>query len=402
MVICYFMAHTNPREAKTLLAINGIFGFAISLGGIFLQVFLFTLGGFEAVAQFNLISACAIVVFFIISGWALARVTSKHLLLFGIVSYILFFLLLLIFREQSLSLLPVLGVINGMATGLFWGGLNLLHYLYTTDKTRNRFFGAQNSLFSITGGIAPIIGGMIITLVGSLMSKEFGYSFVFFLIALLMTILYREATKLPEHETIDFSFAHIVSHRRSRIWKLTLLHDVCYGVFDIMFPAFSAVIIFLIVKGEFLLGVVNGTGALVAACAGLGASRVLAKRKTSFGILALIAAVGMGLFAWQQNWWGLAALIFLLSAAMPILHVASSTIVFGILDRLGNRWQEKYHLLLEREIALGAGRIGSLLIFLLAVNDRNQLEIARSAMGFLALIPLCIGFLLSRMARKHI
>ncbi len=393
------MEYTTSQETKILLKINGIYSFALFLGGIFLQVFLFTLGGFRALVEYNLVSAGSLLIFYFLSGWILTRVRSKNLLLFGISAYILLFSLLFLFREQSLSLLAVLGAIHGMATGIFWGVMNLLHYVFITQEARHRFFGRQSFLFSITGGVAPILGGMLISLMGFLVSKEFGYSFVFFLVAVLMALVYHQATKLPEQKVIDFSLHDMTKHRRSHIWKSVLLQDFFAGMFDAMFPAFSAVIIFLIVKEEFVLGFVNAAGAIIAACAGLSAGIILAKKQTSFIVASFIAAFGIGLFAWQQNWWGLIALTFLFNAAMPVIGVASSKTFFDVMDRLGRDWQKKYYLFLEREIALGLGRVSSLLLFLLAVSDRNQLEIARIAIGLLAFVPLCIGFFLMRIMR---
>ena len=388
------MQHTTPREAAALLAINGIFWFALSLGGIFLQVFLFTLGGFRAVVEYNLVSACFVVVFYIISGWLLGRIASKNLLLLGVGAYILLFLLLFLFREQSLALLIPLGALNGIAMGTFWAAMNLLQYIFTTDEMRHAFFGRQNFLLSVTGGIAPILGGVIISLAGTLVTKEFGYSFVFFLVVLLMAAVYGKARKLPNHEPMDFSVRDVSWHKRSRLWKLVLAQEVFYGIFDFMFSAFAAVIIFLIVKEEFVLGAVNASGAIIAAVAALAASAALAKKHTSFIAVSAVAAVGIGLFAGEQNWWGLLALTFLFNAAMPILNVATAKTFFDIVDRSGGHWQKKYHLFLEREMALGVGRIASLLLFFLLVNDKNQYDIARKAVGLLALAPLCIGLVL--------
>ena len=392
------MEHTTVQEAKRLLKINGIFSFALSLGGIFLQVFLFTLGGFRAVVEYNLVSAFMVIIFYFISGWLLTRVTLRKCLLLGLGAHILLFSLLFLFREQSLVLLIPLGVVNGMAIAVFWGAMAPLQYVLTTDETRYKFFGHQSFLFSITGGIAPMFGGVLISLSGFLVSKEFGYSFIFFLIALLMVVCYREAKKLPEYETMVFSFTYVIRHRRSRVWKLALLQDFFYGLFDFMFASFAAIIMFLIVKSEFLLGFVNGAGSIVAACAGLLAGVILAKRKTSLITTAMIASSGIALFVWQQNWWGLTAFIFLFNAAMPILGVASAKMLFDMLDRSKKEWQKTYYLFFEREIALGVGRIASLLIFLLVVSNQNQFEIARIAIGLLAIVPLCIGLILWRIA----
>ncbi len=394
------MESIHSREAVTLLAINGIFSFALSLGGIFLQVFLFTLGGFRAVVEYNLISACFVIIFYMISGWLLARMTLKNLLLLGLVSYIVLFSILFLFREQSLALLIPLGTLNGAAMGMFWAAMNLLQYMFTTDGMRHRFFGRQSFLFSVTGGVAPMLGGVIISLTGVFVFKELGYSFVFFFIALLMGVVYREAKKLPDHERILFSVRDVIGHQRSYVWKLVLVQDFFYGIFDFMFVAFAAVLVFILVKEEFILGIVNAAGAMMGAAAALTASFVLGKKQTLFVAASVMAAVGVGLFAGEQNWWGLLALIFLFNAGMPVVNVAWSKTFFDIVDESGGTyWQKKYYLFFEREVATGLGRIVSLLIFFLFVNEKNQYEIARVAVGLLAVMPLCIGFILYRITR---
>ncbi|MDP3769311.1 MAG: hypothetical protein U1A23_04655 [Candidatus Sungbacteria bacterium] len=387
------MEHTTQREAKTLLVINGIFGFAIALGGIFLQVFLFGLGGFYAVVEYNLVSACALVLFSIISGLLLTKMSARDLLLIGIGSHALLFISLFLFRGQSLDFLILLGFINGAAMGIFWAAMNLLQYIFTTSETRHTFFGRQSFLFSITGGVAPIIGGAIISLVGSFASKDIGYSVVFFLIALLMVVLYYTAATLPDHGMIHFSMRDVLAHRRSALWFYVLAMDFCNGLFDFMFASFSAVIIFLIVKDEFLLGSINAAGAVVAACAGLAAGMILKRKKLAFIPASFIAALGILIFALEQNWWGLGAMVFLFSAAMPILGIESSKALFDVLDRSGDGWKKKYHLFLERENALGLGRVSSLLICFFLITGQNELQVARSALAIIACIPVAVGLI---------
>ncbi|GEM_PF-1378061 len=387
------MEYTIQREAKTLLVINGIFGFAIALGGIFLQVFLFGLGGFHVVVEYNLVSACVLVLFYIISGLMLTKMSTRDLLLIGIGSHVLLFISLFLFREQSLDFLILLGFINGAATGIFWAAMNLLQYIFTTSETRHAYFGRQSFLFSITGGIAPIIGGTIISLVGFFTSKDIGYSVVFFVIALLMVMLYHTAATLPDHGTIQFSMRDVLTHRRSKLWLYVIVMDFCNGLFDFMFASFSAVIIFLIVKDELILGSINAAGAIVASCAGLAAGMILKRNKLAFIPASFMAALGIFLFALEQNWWGLGALVFLFSAAMPIIDIESTKALFDVLDRSGHEWKKKYHFFLERENALGLGRVVSLFICFFLITGENDLHIARSALGVVACIPLVVGLI---------
>ncbi|MDP3769922.1 MAG: MFS transporter [Candidatus Sungbacteria bacterium] len=394
------MEYTTSKEAVSLLKINGLYAFALSLGGIFLQIFLFTFGGFRALVIYNLASLIAILVFYMIAGWLLKYISLKNLLCVGVAGYIALFSVLFMFGERSLTMLIPLGILKGMGTGVFWAVMNMLQYIFTTDDMRHRYFGRQTFWLSLASGIAPLIGGALISLIGIFVSKNAGYAGVFFLIALLMAGILWEAQKLPDHKGVDFSMRHVIAHKRTRAWKLSLLQNFFYGLFDFMFSAFIAVLMFLVIREEFVLGVVSALSALVTAGAGLVASIILTRNRTSFIPAAALAAVGIVAFTYQQNWWGVIAFMFAFNMGMPILNIASTKTGFDVMDRSEEHWQKKYHLFFEREFSLNVGRILSFAMFLFFINDRNQVAIAGIAIGLLAVIPLLIGFVQYKMERE--
>lgn len=391
------MDHTTSKEAVSLIKINGLCIFALSLGGIFLQIFLFTLGGFRALVVFNLISLGVLVACYLIAGWLLRRTSFKNLLCVGVAGYIVLFSVLVVFGEHSLVMLIPLGVLNGIGTGMFWAAMNMLQYIFTTGDMRHRYFGRQTFWLSLATGIAPLAGGAIISLTGVLVSKSFGYASVFFLIALLMTAVLREVRALPDYKGIDFSIRHVIAHKRAYAWKLVLVQNFFYGLFDFMGMAFVGILMFLVIREEFILGAVNAVGAFVMALAGLAASSFLARNQKSFLFAAMLSALGIALFAYEQNWWGVIAFTFLFHAGMPIINIASSKTIFDVMDTFKEHWQKKYYLFLEREVALNMGRILSFAVFLFFITDQNQIAIAGIAVGLIAAIPLFIGLIQNNM-----
>lgn len=379
------------QEARLLLRIQGLFFFAISLGGIFLNVFLFRHGGFHAVIVYNIISIIAILLFFVITGLLLRRFSFRDIMRVGLGAHVLLYVLLFLFREESMGMLPVLGVLNGIGTGLFWAVMNISQYMFTTSEVRQFYLGRQNFWAGITQGLAPLFGGVIITLAGMVISHEMGYSVIFLLIAVLLAATYVEAAKLPHGSGITFFIRDISRHKRTAGWIVSLVQHFFYGFFDFPFSAFSVVLLFLILKEEVLLGIVNAVGMVIGGLAALAAGLMLGKKPQRFAWGAFGGCLGIGLFAFQQNGWGILALTLLFKGAMPFLNIAASTSVYDMIDAARDTWQRKFHFFLEQEIALNTGRGLSFALFFMIAGNTGQTEAARTWLFVLALMPLLIG-----------
>lgn len=389
-------------ELRLLLRIQTLFFFAYALGGIFLQVFLFTLGGFSAVALFNLITAGTSVVVYGASGFFLSRFCSKDILLAGLAAYAALFFTLFAFQDTSVSVLPILAMLNGIGGGMLWAALNLSHYLLIPADERHGYFGRQSFWMNTVQFVAPFLGGAMLLFFGLAVKTPVAYSLLFVIIAVMMAAVYWEATYLPRHSGVRFSVFDFKKHRRSWPWKLALAQDVGYGFFDFAFGAFSAVLIFLIAGNEFLLGLANSAGAAVAAIAGLIAGFLLRVKKKAYIAGMFFAPLGIFLFAWGQNVWGVLALILIYQSAMPFLTIATSKTMFDLIDYSSEPWQEKYHLFVEREAALGIGRIISLTLLYLLFTGQHQYEIARGWMVILAGIPFLVGVLHYGIVREKV
>lgn len=394
------MEQENKSAIVSLLKVQGLLSFAFSLGGIFLQVFLFSLGGFDAVVRYNLISCISLFFCCIFSGWFLQRFSTKRLMLGGLSAFALMFLLLFIMRERGLMILPLLGLLNGIGLAGFWSVMNLAQFALTSAEMRHRYFGRQNFWSGIAYAAGPMIGGAFISAMGILVSREIAYSLLFFSLFLLMVLVYREAMKLPAFEGIRFSLRHILRHRRSREWKLALVQYFFYGLYDFSFAAFSAVLMFVALKHEIVLGAVNAFSAIAAAVAALMAG-VLLKQTERIYLLGLVfAPLGIFLFGFSPTWMGIAALIVLTRLFQPLLDLASAKTNFDILDRTGNTWQEIYHFFVEHEIVLNLGRIISFSFFLWFMERTQDAGVARLWIMGLAAVILAIGFLQGRLMQK--
>lgn len=382
----------SPNE-RLLFVLQGLFSFTIGLAGIFVTVFLFKLGGFTAVVTYGLTTFIFLFITYILSGHILKKFSSVDLLRVGLFFLSLLYCLLFILRENSLSFLALLGIINGIGNGNFWSGNNLTQYIETYTHTRHEFFGKLN--FFINSGFAagPILGGAIIALFGLFATKEAGYTVIFLIVSLLFFVLFLFVGKFPKHTGVQFSLIHIVRHKRTLSWNIILLQQFLYGLWDIAFGALSTILIFFIVGGEFSLGLVSTINTVVFAIASFFIGKVLQKYNRSFFVGIIFAPLGLLLFALNQNLLGIISLIIIVGFSQPFLNISSAKSLYDIIDRNEESWQNKYHFLVERDSILGLGRIINYIILLFLFTHGNQTEVAKTWILIIPILPFAIGLL---------
>lgn len=381
------------KEEKLLLKLMGFFFFTQALAGIFLSVFLFQLGGFKTVAVYWLITLITLFIVYVSSGYLLKKYSSVDLIRFGFLFFSILYGLLFILGESSINFLVLLGILNGLGGGNFWAGNNLTQYIATHEHSRHEYFGKLNFSMNLGWSVGPILGGATIHFFKILNLEDIGYGVLFLTVALLFTFLFFFVQQLPKHTGIAFSLRDIISHKRNVSWKIVLGQQFLYGLFDNAFAVFSAVIIFLIVKEEFILGSVSTVSTVVYALANILAIRLLRQYKYSYLVGAIFSSLGLFLFGWLGNWLGIASLILINNAFLPLLNITTAKAIYDVMDKSRESWQDKYHFLVERDSILGFGRILSYILLLLFFAQGDQLAVAKTWILIIPIFPLAIGIL---------
>lgn len=381
------------KEENLLIKIQGLLFFSTSIASVFLNLFLFTLGGFSSIVKFNLASLSLLFILYILSAFSLKRTTTKNLIRISLLFYSLLYLLLFFLKDKSVNYVFLLGVIQGIGHGFFWPGNNLSQYILTHKKTRNHYFGRLNFLLNIALSFGPIIGGSIITFFAVNSSKEVGYTTIFLIVGILIWIIFLFSSKLPEHTGIKFSFHHIIKNKRGLDWKIVLLQQFLTGLWDVTFSAFFSVLIFLIVKQEILVGAINTIDGFIYAIFSITASFILQKYSNFSFIGAIIGSIGILFFAFFQNWFGILFFVILANSSLPFLNIAISKSMYDVIDSKEGEWQEKYQYFIERDSVLGVARIMNYLILLFLFMNGNQIEIAKKWLFIIPIFPFLIGFL---------
>lgn len=381
------------KEEKQLIKLNGLFFFTVSIAGIFVNLFLFQLGGFRAVVTYGLFNLAFLLIIYFLSGYLLKKYSSRTLIRSGILLFVTSYTSLFLLGEKSINFLIPLGIIQGLANGCYWPGNNLTQYVATHEHSRQEYFGKLFFYMNIGSAFGPILGGLIIFLFNLYSLKFVGYSSVFFLVALLFAILFWITNELPVHRGNQFSFWSILKHKRSLDWKIVLSQQFLYGLFDVSFAAISTVLIFLFLKQEFSVGVVNTVSTVVFALANFLAIRLLKKYKWIYILGMFFSTIGLFLFGIFQSWLGIFGLIFLSNSFLPLLNITTSKSLYDTIDSVKEDWRSKYHFLVERDLSLGSARILIYVILLFLFTSENQITISKAWILIIPIFPLLIGAL---------
>lgn len=380
-------------EEKELIKLNALFFFSASLAGIFVSLFLFQLGGFQAVVYYGLVNLTFLYLIYGLSGYFLKKYSSKTLIRIGLLLFAVLYGMLLLLGEQSINYLVFLGIIAGLANGCYWSGNNLTQYVATHEHSRSEYFGKLSFFTNIGSALGPIIGGSIIYLFNLYSLKFFGYITVFLVVAILYLIAFFVTQKLPGHTGAQFSIWEMIKHKRKTSWNIVLLQQFLYGLFDVSFGTFSSILMFLFLKQELVLGVVNTTSTIIFAVANIAAVIVLKKTKYGYLLGSLISSLGLFLFGFQQNWLGIFGLVVINNLALPLLNITTSKSIYDTIDSIPLNWQRKYHFLVERDSVLGFARMLTYAVLLFLFTPQNQESIARTWVLIIPILPLLVGLL---------
>jgi len=391
----------NVNE-RNLILIQALDFFTSSLAGIFVTVFLFVHSDFKTTILYSLISFSSLLFFLIMSGWTLRYIVSGLLVRLSLLGSAIFYLLLFLLREQAINYLIPLAIFNGCIGGNFWAAFNLNQYIFTSKDTRIKYFGSAIAFLNGLQALAPLIGGAIITFTGHLvfLGLPLGYSLLFLLVSLVLGFSALLIGKLPEHEIISFRFTDFMTHKRSSTWLYVLSIYFVYGSYDVALGTVTGILIYLIVRQEIFLGVTQTATFLLAALGGLLAIPLLHKHPRYFWIGGLGIPLGISLFAFNQNLVGLTLFTIITGVTTPFLDTWVSTVYFSTLDATHGNWINKYHLLIERDFALGTSRILSYIGVYIFIYFGDQVKLAKTWLLFLPLFPLIVGILLHLYAKS--
>jgi hypothetical protein len=110
--------------------------------------------------------------------------------------------------------------------------------------------------------------------------------------------------------------------------------------------------------------------------------------------------LGLAAFALSQDVYGIIALI-VGRACLPFLYNVVDKTYYDVMDHMPGEWQGRYHLMIEREFALGAGRLLSFGALLFLLTPENQVLVATRWLLVISILPFLVGVLQYLIRREH-
>jgi len=383
------------KEAKVLLAISALFNFAIGLSNIFVNVFFWKQSSdFIVIALYNLIQYVTIPITFVLAGMLAKKKDGVWPLRIGLLIFAVFFMLILLLGNKSISYIYLLGIINGMALGFYWLAFNTLSFDFTHINNRDNFNGFNGCYAGIAAAISPLPAAYII----SIFSGMKGYYVVFaltlatFVILILMSML----LKCKSYgRRLDFRKAFA---RNGKEWSIVRTSASIWGFRDLIIVFLINILTIEATNSELSLGTLTFIGAIISSGAYVLAQKVIRPPHRKLSILigtigSFIAVLGL---AAKVVYGTLVFYIIMNAFFLPFFLIQLNSAIFNVIDQ-NHEGSMRIEYMINRELVLNTGRAVSALILIILLTLFKTSAALKGYLLFLGLVPIASGYSLGRL-----
>lgn len=352
-----------------LLGVNGLFGAGNALSGTFVSVYLWKArNDFALIGWFAAVQQITMAITFWLAGKWVKEHNKMNALRLGVVVSALFYGLVLFLGPSAVNYVWALGLVQGLASGLFWLAFNVVYFEVTDPDNRDRFNGLAGLLGSGAGMLAPWISGILITR----LSDATGYRLIFSLslgvfVLGAVTSFFLKKRKVSGHYGWFFAFRKM--RDPDRTWLKVFGAMVAQGIREGVFGFLIALLVYISTKNEAKLGNFSLITSAVAFASFYAAGRWLKPKLRKWGML--LGVTGMILvilpFFWAVDYRTL--LIFGIGTALfiPLYSVPLTSAAFDLIGRDEESSSHREEFIVLREVGLNAGRLLGTLAFLAVV-----------------------------------
>ncbi|MDG0811755.1 MFS transporter [Cohnella rhizosphaerae] len=164
------------RQAVLLLAVNALFTCGNALSATFVNIYIWKIKhDYALLGWFAVVHQLAMSLTFWLAGKWVKEGNKMNALRGGVIAAAAFYGLVLAFGTRAADAVPVLGLVQGVSSGLFWLSFNVVYFEITGPDNRDRFNGWAGLLGSLAGMLAPWLSGLLIASSGG----NAGYRLIF-------------------------------------------------------------------------------------------------------------------------------------------------------------------------------------------------------------------------------
>jgi len=394
--------HISNNAYKTLF-LHLLFICSTLLTTSFIHVLLWRLkSDFGFIAYFDLMYGLSMLVGYIFSGFLLSTLKSKSVFRLSFFILIIMYGLILYLREDLINHLIILGVLQGIGCGIYWGTYNLLQIRLTNDENREHFFGTLAGLFMILATVLPALAGFLITYLPTIVNMEFaGYYMLYALSISVLLIMAGYVELLPIYSLRYFRISQVLNIANSRRFKYFSLYELLSGFSETATKLLLIVFTYQILKSEFSMGLYSAVFGFISAIYIYTLGKKINIKKRSFFILigAFLIFFGKVVFISFLNLNSLIIDRVLSTLGGPLFGFPAAAIILSTVESRSNFFIEtESQYLAAREIALGFGRFFGALFFIMFITifGSNNMDMLKAWFLVVSAVPVLQWYFIKR------
>ncbi len=383
------------KEAKILLIISALFTFAMGLSNIFVNVFFWKqTNDYVVIAIYHLTHYIVTPITFVIAGILAKRKNGIWSLRIGLITYVLFFMLILFWGSKGTYYIYFLGIIYGMATGFYWLAFNTLSFDFTHMNNRDTFNGFNGCSAGVAAAISPMISAYIISIYNGVK----GYNLVFsmtlttFVVLTLVSLLLRCKSY---GRKLDFKKAF---SRNCEEWSIVRTSTTLWGFRDVIIVFLVNILTIEATQSELSLGKLTLISSLVSSASYVLVQRVIKPPHRRLSILIGVLGSSIAVLALTVNvvYGTLVFYIMMDAFLLPFFLIQLNSATFNVINR-NHEEDMRIEYMINKDLVLNSGRAISALILIVLLSLFNAPSTLRFYLLFLGLVPIAAGYSLGRL-----
>ncbi|GFN30911.1 MFS transporter [Paenibacillus xylaniclasticus] len=358
-------------QSRMLVAVHGLYAAASALSGTFIPVYLWKAKeSFASIGWFCLSQ-------YVVSGllfWLAGKWVKEHnkmiTLRLGIVLAGCFYFTVLMVGPSAYRYVVPIGILDGIALGLFWLSYNIVYFEVTEPDNRDRYNGIVGLLGSASGIVAPWLSGFIITS----FKNEVGYRIIFTASLVVLAVAVACSFGLRNRETGGrYDWMHTVKQLRMRgnPWRRFAFAISMQGIRDGVFMFLVGLTVYMATRNESKLGNYALITSAVALFSFWFIGRTMRATRRSGAMLAgvlLLSAVIIPLF-WGINYTMLIVFGIGTSLFIPLYMIPMTSTVFDFIGKTEQSVRQREEFIVLRELALTLGRAIGMTAYLIVLSQ---------------------------------
>lgn len=375
----------KEKNLKRFLITVGLFFAGTVLSEVFVNIYLWKLkSDFSLIVTYALATYITVPLVFYLCGYIGMRLDRVKLYIAGIFFYAAFYLMVLIFRENVVNHLVLIGIIKGFAMGFYWFGHHILTLDYTEHGKRDKFYSSTSVISGSASMAGPLISGLIIKLSPGLSGYYIIFaatSFLLLVAAVIVSPLKSTPIKKP-YKIEDLIFT------KNKKWLKTMIAYFFLSGKDAIMMFLMAILVVRTTGSEFTFGkyatLVSGMAILTAFLMGR-FSRPEIRRHLVLAGASLSFLVSL-LLAYKISFPTLLVYGLVGAAADYLVRIPFSAYSMDLISLDANVNERKMEYIAARDVPIALGRIFTLLLFLFLLKNMDLAAIK-------VIIPVISSFL---------